>query len=312
MTSVERILQYTNLPKEEPITSDNLPPPIWPSQGQLILKDINMKYHIDDSPVLKNLNVSIEPGWKVGVIGRTGAGKSSLISVLFCLFNEDLEDEIKIDGRDTSTVSLSELHCKIFIIPQKPVLFSESLRYNLDSFNQYDDLKLWEVLRQVELNDVTLDHDIFSGGHNFSIGQRQLICLARAILKNNRLLVLDEATANIDSHTDTLIQNTIRNSFKECTVITIAHRLNSIIDSNRIIVMENDSIEFGCPYELLHDKPNDYFSQMMEKTDNQMAQSLLEQAKKTCEKNNVHCELNLSAQNTECDSDSTLTEQIAL
>ncbi|KAG5331515.1 MRP4 protein, partial [Acromyrmex charruanus] len=312
MTSVERIFQYTNLPKEEPITSDNPPPSTWPSQGQLILKDVNMKYHMDDPPVLKNLNVSIEPGWKVGVVGRTGAGKSSLISALFRLFNEGLEGEIKIDGRDTSTVGLSELRCKISIIPQEPVLFSESLRYNLDPFNRYDDIKLWEVLRQVELNDVALDHDIFSGGHNFSVGQRQLICLARAILRNNRLLVLDEATANIDSHTDALIQDTIRSNFKECTVITIAHRLNTIIDSDRIIVMENGSIvEFGCPYELLHDKPDGYFSQMVQKTGNQMAKSLLEQAKKACQKNDHH-ELNLLGQNFINDSDTTITEQSAL
>ncbi|XP_071628428.1 ATP-binding cassette subfamily C member 4-like [Temnothorax longispinosus] len=313
MISVERVLQYTNLPQEGPIISDNPLPSTWPSQGQLILKDVTMKYHNNDPPVLKNLNVSIEPSWKVGVVGRTGAGKSSLISALFRLFNEGLEGKIKIDGRDTSTVGLSELRCKISIIPQEPVLFSESLRYNLDPFSQYDDVKLWEVLRQVELNDVALDQEIFYSGHNFSVGQRQLVCLARAILRNNRLLVLDEATANIDSHTAALIQDTIRSNFKECTVITIAHRLNTVIDSDRIIVMENGSIvEFGCPYELLHDKPKGYFSQMVEKTGNQMAQSLLEQAKKACEKNNDHRELTLLTQNTESESDVTITEQSAL
>ncbi|RLU20387.1 hypothetical protein DMN91_006996 [Ooceraea biroi] len=309
LTAVERILQYTKLPKEEIINSSDPPPPTWPSQGRLIFKNVNMKYDKDDPPVLKNLNISIEPGWKVGVVGRTGAGKSSLISALFRLFNEGMEGEIRIDGRDTSTVNLQELRSKISIIPQEPVLFSESLRYNLDPFNKYDDVMLWEVLRQVELNDVALDQPVLYGGHNFSVGQRQLICLARAILRNNRLLVLDEATANIDSTTDALIQDTIRRNFKECTVITIAHRLNTIIDSDRIIVMEGGHIvEFGTPYELLRDKPDGYFSQMVQKTGSQMAQNLLQQAEKAYRKNN---DLDLSSQNSD-DSNVTVTEQSAL
>ncbi|XP_011149209.1 multidrug resistance-associated protein 4-like [Harpegnathos saltator] len=314
MTSVERILQYTNLPTEKLIVPKDPPPPTWPANGRLTFKNVSMKYDKDNPPILKNLNVSIESGWKVGVVGRTGAGKSSLISAIFRLFDEGLEGEIKIDDRETSTVALTELRSKISIIPQEPVLFSESLRYNLDPFNQYEDVLLWDVLRQVELNDISLDQNVLHGGHNFSVGQRQLICLARAILRNNRLLVLDEATANIDSHTDSLIQNTIRTSFKECTVITIAHRLNTIIDSDRIIVMENGRIvEFGCPYELLRDKPDGYFLQMVQNTGNQMATSLHEQAEEACRKNDNHRNLDLSRRSSnEIDDKIEITEQSAL
>ncbi|XP_043798521.1 ATP-binding cassette sub-family C member 4-like isoform X2 [Apis laboriosa] len=279
LTSVERIVQYTNLPKEASWTSNDPPPINWPENGQLILKNVYMKYDQNEAPVLKNLNVTIEAGWKVGIVGRTGAGKSSIISALFRLFDECLQGEIKIDGRDTRTLGLHELRSRISIIPQEPFLFSETLRYNLDPFKNFDDVLLWNTLREVELNDLKLDQTLMHGGNNLSIGQKQLICLARAILKNNRLLVLDEATANIDNYTDELIQKTIRVKFVNCTVITIAHRINTIIDSDRIIVMDSGKIaEFGCPYELLRDNPNGIFSQMINNTGVFMAQSLRDQA----------------------------------
>lgn len=213
------------------------------------------------------------------MVGRTGAGKSSLISALFRLYPDGIEGEISIDGRDTTTLGLHELRSRISIIPQEPVLFNSSLRYNLDPFNTEGDAKLWEVLQEVEFNDAALDQEIQSSGTNLSVGQRQLICLARAILKNNRILILDEATANIDSHTDHLLQKTLRTKFSECTVITIAHRLNTIIDSDKIVVMDTGSIvEFDSPYELLRDKPDGHFAQMVQKTGKEMARLLHQQA----------------------------------
>ncbi|XP_076222940.1 ATP-binding cassette sub-family C member 4-like isoform X2 [Nomia melanderi] len=283
MASVNRLLQYTKLPEEGEWESKNPPPAEWPQHGHLSLKNVSLRYEKDEPPVLQDLNVTIEAGWKVGVVGRTGAGKSSLISALFRLFPDGIQGEIKIDGSDVSQLGLHEFRSKISIIPQQPFLFSDTVRNNLDPFNVYDDAQLWDSLRQVELTDLVLDQKVHRGGSNLSIGQRQLICLARAILKNNRILVLDEATANIDNRTDSLIQETIRTRFVDCTVITVAHRLNTIIDCDRIIVMDAGRIaEFGCPHELLRDKPNGIFSQMVENTGVTMAQTLHEQAEKAC------------------------------
>ncbi|XP_017085489.2 ATP-binding cassette sub-family C member 4 [Drosophila eugracilis] len=265
MTSVERVLQYTEL-EQEPALSEKTPPQQWPPRGQVEFRNMNCRYDPNGSPVLKNLNLTIEAGWKVGIVGRTGAGKSSLIGALFRLAH--IEGEIFIDGVETGTISLEILRTRISIIPQDPVLFSATIRYNLDPFERYTDAELWSALEDVELRGAIpgLDYMVTERGSNFSVGQRQLLCLARAILRNNKVLVLDEATANVDPQTDALIQRTIRIKFKQCTVLTVAHRLHTVMDSDRIIVMDAGyAVEFDVPHLLLK-KSQGHLRQMVEAT----------------------------------------------
>ncbi|XP_034117135.2 probable multidrug resistance-associated protein lethal(2)03659 isoform X3 [Drosophila albomicans] len=289
MTAVERVVEYDEIePEGEYESKPNKKPPItWPEHGQIVADDLSLRYFPDPSSkyVLKSLNFEIKPMEKVGIVGRTGAGKSSLINALFRLSYND--GAIVIDSRDTNELGLHDLRSKISIIPQEPVLFSGSMRYNLDPFEEYSDVKLWDALEEVKLKPVIselpngLQSIISEGGTNFSIGQRQLVCLARAILRENRILVMDEATANVDPQTDALIQATIRNKFRECTVLTIAHRLNTIMDSDKVLVMDaGQLVEFGSPYELLTQCDSKIFHSMVMETGQRNYEGLLHVAEK--------------------------------
>ncbi|XP_058473003.1 multidrug resistance-associated protein 1-like isoform X1 [Solea solea] len=258
IVSVERVKEYDNTPKEAAWTlQGSFLPESWPTTGTIQFEDYGLQYRKGLDWALKDISINIQSREKVGLVGRTGAGKSSLALGIFRIL-EAANGRIFIDGVNIADIGLHDLRSRITIIPQDPVVFSGSLRMNLDPFDTCSDEELWTALELAHLSSFVselpqrLNYQCCEGGENLSLGQRQLLCLARALLRKTRILVLDEATAAVDLKTDQLIQSTIRNQFDDCTVLTIAHRLNTIMDYTRVIVMDRGTIaEMDSPPELI-------------------------------------------------------------
>ncbi|THH29810.1 hypothetical protein EUX98_g4362 [Antrodiella citrinella] len=261
--SMERVQQYLNIEKEPKATKAGVPPAFWPASGDLRVEGLSARYSADGPEVLHNLSFHVKSGERVGIVGRTGSGKSSLtLSLLRCIITEG---KVFYDGLVTDSLNLDALRSHITIIPQVPELLGGTLRQNLDPFAQHDDAELNEALSSAGLfslqseddeNRITLDTAISGGGRNLSIGQRQILALARAIVRRSKLLILDEATSAIDYATDNVIQTSLRSKLdKDVTLLTVAHRLQTIMDSDRIMVLDAGRIaEFDKPSELLKNK----------------------------------------------------------
>lgn len=265
IVAVERITEYINVENEAPWVTDKRPPAGWPSKGEIQFNNYQVRYRPELDLVLKGITCDIRSSEKIGVVGRTGAGKSSLTNSLFRIL-EAAGGQITIDGVDIASIGLHDLREKLTIIPQDPILFSGSLRMNLDPFNNYSDEDIWKALELAHLKSFVANlqlgllHELTEGGDNLSIGQRQLLCLARALLRKSKILIMDEATAAVDLETDHLIQITIQKEFSHCTTITIAHRLHTIMDSDKVMVLDNGKIvEYGSPDELLKKSGPFYF-----------------------------------------------------
>ncbi|KAL7689755.1 putative sulfonylurea receptor, AAA+ ATPase domain-containing protein [Plasmopara halstedii] len=272
MTCFERIAHYGTLDQEgskrTPLKKETLDV-TWPQRGTIDFQNVSMRYRDDLPLVLKRVSFSIASGEKVGICGRTGSGKSSLMSVLFRVVEIPTSGRVLIDGIDIATITIQQLRTHLTIIPQDPMLFSGSLRLNLDPFGQKSDAELWQVLRRVHLYDMItswgkgLEYLVAEKGENFSVGQRQLLCIARALIRESKVIVMDEATANVDLESDKVIQETMKESFGngKCTVMSIAHRMETIADSDKILVLDaGEVVEFDTPIALMKKKGGVYKS----------------------------------------------------
>ncbi|KAI1235931.1 hypothetical protein IHE44_0002024 [Lamprotornis superbus] len=281
-TSVERIDHYIKtLSLEAPARIKNKTPPLdWPQEGEVVFENAEMRYRENLPLVLKKVSFTIKPKEKIGIVGRTGSGKSSLGMALFRLV-ELSGGCIKIDGVKINDIGLADLRSKLSIIPQEPVLFSGTVRSNLDPFNQYSEEQIWAALERTHMKEciaqlpMKLDSEVMENGENFSVGERQLLCIARALLrrcKRNhtndyynpercKILILDEATAAMDTETDLLIQETIREAFADCTMLTIAHRLHTVLGCDRIMVLtQGQVVEFDTPTALLANENSRFYA----------------------------------------------------
>ncbi|XP_032485649.1 multidrug resistance-associated protein 5 isoform X5 [Phocoena sinus] len=238
----------------------------WPQEGEVTFENAEMRYQENLPLVLKKVSFTIKPKEKIGIVGRTGSGKSSLGMALFRLV-ELSGGCIKIDGVRISDIGLADLRSKLSIIPQEPVLFSGTVRSNLDPFNQYTEDQIWDALERTHMKEciaqlpLKLESEVMENGDNFSVGERQLLCIARALLRHCKILILDEATAAMDTETDLLIQETIREAFADCTMLTIAHRLHTVLGSDRIMVLaQGQVVEFDTPSVLLSNDSSRFYA----------------------------------------------------
>ncbi|KAL2926243.1 ABC transporter C family member 3 [Bienertia sinuspersici] len=254
--SVERIFQYTSIPSEPPlIIEDNRPNPSWPSHGEVNVQDLQIRYAPHMPLVLRGITCTFQGGEKTGIVGRTGSGKSTLIQALFRIV-EPAGGQILLDGINISSIGLHDLRSRLSIIPQDPTMFEGTVRSNLDPLEEYSDEQIWEALDKCQLGD---EVRITENGENWSMGQRQLVCLGRVLLKRSKVLVLDEATASVDTATDNLIQKTLKEHFSDSTVIIIAHRITSVIDSDMVVLLEHGLVEeCDSPMRLLENKSSSF------------------------------------------------------
>ncbi|XP_053314480.1 ATP-binding cassette sub-family C member 5 [Spea bombifrons] len=267
-TSVERISHYIKtLALEAPARIKNKAPPAdWPQEGEIAFENAEMRYRENLPLVLKKVSFTIKPKEKIGIVGRTGSGKTSLGMALFRLV-ELSGGCIKIDGVKISDIGLADLRSKLSIIPQEPVLFSGTVRSNLDPFNQYSEEQIWDALERTHMKEciaqlpLKLETEVMENGENFSVGERQLMCIARVLLRRCKVLILDEATAAMDAETDVLIQETIREAFADCTMLTIAHRLHTVLGSDRIMVLAQGQVmEYDTPSALLSNENSRFYA----------------------------------------------------
>ena len=264
MTKMERSLSYTNIISERPqnTLNDNIN---WPTKGEIKFENYSVKYRPDTEIVLKNLTLNINSGEHVGVVGRTGSGKSTIALCLFRIL-EAYEGKIYIDNVDISTLGLKKLRSSLTIIPQDATIMDGTLRYNIDPIGQFNDQNIINVMSKIGFEYIIHNHpdglsqNISENGSNLSIGEKQLICITRAILRKTKIIVMDEATASIDFKTEEIIQRAINEILKESTLITIAHRIKTVINSDKILVLDNgEIIEYDTPDNLLKNKDSFFY-----------------------------------------------------
>ena len=268
MTSAERVMTYTKLESEPGYKEERIPQENWPSEGDITFQDVSLIYYPGGPQVLKRINVNIKGGTKIGVAGRTGAGKSSFVAALLRM--PDADGDIIVDDVPIHGINLQEARRCISILGQSPVLFSGSLRKNLDLMGHFQDEDLWRALDDVQLKDLIeslegqLDHELLEHGANVSVGERQLICLARVLLQKNKIIILDEPTAHVDPDTEQTIWNVVQEKLQDSTVITIAHRLNTIRDCDKILVLKNGEVDEFDSFDILANRKGSTLGEMLQ------------------------------------------------